>query len=589
MAEVVECNIENSLGEIVHIRKAKLFNEAEIREIVRHRRQHEYSIQKRNKCISDYDSYIATELGILRLVSLRRIKMMDYRFKDEIEKSILSRLVRLHRQSCYRFQGHLDVWIRFLFFNRKLGRHMAVVRLWERILQVHGRTDPRLWAAAAAFHLNEGCRAQARSCLSKLKNERQALKLASKKLRRLGKNPTCHQEQTLLRMETYHFKKLRQSLNRSVQLTWDHSHLRGIREARRLLTQGLSFNEDSVDLLLELLKLEGIAADFFAKRVSKRLAKAQELDMEYEVMKSGDNHIGKSKRAQRLEREREMKVKEERENAANFINEVTEDVDFVMSGGTFKLVLERFLTFSKVTSKHLAAAVEIAQKFSRFADMDILAKLRTKQQELHEAEAAGAIRRQELNSNENLGPISLLEEATKVVDIHYRGFQDLLDQAAETENDCDIDTALATWKEWYQPANKPSDLLQIFDPSIDPRWMKLLTLRIYVLVVAKTIAKVKIDKAETKDEMLKLYQDFKLKQAARVQDTRGLMDLLAASSWGSKVANFWHLYLEFEEKLGDCSRLPSLRWRAEKCLNEGPRTKFLADLSTINGQKMEFL
>lgn len=89
--------------------------------------------------------------------------------------------------------------MRFLLFNRKLGRHMAVVRLWERILQVHGRTDPRLWAAAASFHLNEGCRAQARSCLSKLKDERRALKIASKKLRRLGKNPTCPQERALLR------------------------------------------------------------------------------------------------------------------------------------------------------------------------------------------------------------------------------------------------------------------------------------------------------------------------------------------------------------------------------------------------------
>lgn len=58
---------------------------------------HEYSIQKRNKRISDYDSYIATELGFLRLVGLRRKKTMDYRFRDEIEKSILSRLVRLHR------------------------------------------------------------------------------------------------------------------------------------------------------------------------------------------------------------------------------------------------------------------------------------------------------------------------------------------------------------------------------------------------------------------------------------------------------------------------------------------------------------
>lgn len=47
--------------------------------------------------------------------------------------------------------------------------------------------------------------------------------------------------------------------------------------------------------------------------------------------------------------------------------------------------------------------------------------------------------------------------------------------------------------------------------------------------------------------------------------------------------------MEFEEKLGDCSRLPSLRWRAEKSLDAGPRTKFLADLSAVGGQKKEYL
>lgn len=111
MAEVVERNIEDSLKEIVHIRRAKLLNEAELRyvffakklsvvhlrEVIRLRRHHEYSIQKRNKRLSDYESYIAAELGILRLVIIRRQKTADFRFKDEIERSIITRLVRLHR------------------------------------------------------------------------------------------------------------------------------------------------------------------------------------------------------------------------------------------------------------------------------------------------------------------------------------------------------------------------------------------------------------------------------------------------------------------------------------------------------------
>lgn len=76
---------------------------------------------------------------------------------------------------------------------------MTVARLWERILQVHGRTDPRLWAAAAFFHLNEGARAQARAILAKLKTERHALAMAIKKVKRLRKSPTCQQEGVALR------------------------------------------------------------------------------------------------------------------------------------------------------------------------------------------------------------------------------------------------------------------------------------------------------------------------------------------------------------------------------------------------------
>ncbi|KAM7540255.1 hypothetical protein Aperf_G00000038820 [Anoplocephala perfoliata] len=587
MAEVVERNIEDSLGEIQHIRRARLFNEDEIRKIVQLRRQHEYSIQKRNKRISDYDSYIATELGILRLVGLRRQKTMDYRFKDEIEKSIIFRLVRLHRQTCYRFQGHLDVWIRFLLFNRKLGRHMAVVRLWERILQVHARTDPRLWAAAASFHLNEGSRAQARCCLSKLKTERHALKTAVKNVRRLSRNPTCPQEKDLLRMETFHLHKLRESLNHSVQLTWDRSHLHGIREARRLLTQGLSFNEESVYLLLELLKLEGAAADFFAKRVAKRLAKFQELEMEIKEMKLPAKNKKYSSRAAAIQRQKEMKIKAEREEAADFMSEVAEDVDFVKSGGTFNLVLERFLAFPGATSKDLLAALEIANKFSHFADKNLLSQLQERQRKLQEAELAEAKKRLELKTDNEPGPISLLEEISSAAEKHYHEFQVLLDRA--TDDDNGIDAALAAWKSWYQPASGPSDLQQIIDPSVDSRWMRLLSLRIYALIVAKGLAKIKIDKAESQEEMLKMYQNFTIKQDCRIRETRDFMDVLSTSNWGSKLADFWHLYMEFEEKLGDCSRLPSLRWRAEKRLATNPRTKFLADLSTVGGRKKEFL
>ncbi|VDM35067.1 unnamed protein product [Hydatigera taeniaeformis] len=563
MAEVVERNVEDGLTEIVHIRRAKLFNEAELREIIRLRRYHEYSIQKRNKRLSDYEAYIASELGILRLVIIRRQKTADCRFKDEIERSIISRLTRLHRQICYRFQSHVDVWIRFLLFNRKLGRHMTVVRLWEQILQIHGRTDPRLWAAAASFHLNEGARAQARAVLAKLKTERHALTMAAKKVKQLRES-----------LEALHLRKLRASISRSVHLAWDRTHLRGIREARHLLMQGLAFNENSAFLLLELLKLEGSAADFFKRRVSGRYQAA------------GDKVEGEtSGRKKGMGRYRDMGMAA-KEDAVAFMNEVTEDVDSLKSGKTFNLVLERLVTFSTATSKDLADALMIAKKFSSFVDKATLRKLSDRQKILLTSETAEMEKVKQTIAKKMHTATSPTEDIAALAEQRHIELMRLLDNGG-------VEAALTAWETWYHAPSGSNDLLRVPDPSIDLRWMRLLTTRVYILVVAKMLykstqpPKTTTTSKEVLAEAVSAYQEFRLKQEARVRDTRTLMDALAASNWGSKVPDFWHLYMEFEAKLGDCSRLPSLRWRAEKCLEENPRVKFFNALAA--GGPKEFL
>ncbi|KAL5967045.1 hypothetical protein TSMEX_005109 [Taenia solium] len=551
MAEVVERNIEDGLTEIVHIRRAKLFNEAELREVIRLRRHHEYSIQKRNKRLSDYESYIAAELGILRLVIIRRQKTADFRFKDEIERSIITRLIRLHR----------------------LGRHMTVARLWERILQVHGRTDPRLWAAAASFHLNEGARAQARAILAKLKTERHALAMAIKKVRRLRKSPTCLQEGVALRLETLHLRKLRESIDRSVHLAWDRTHLRGLREARRLLIQGLAFNENSVFLLLELLKLEGSAADFFKRRVDTRCRMAKDqLGVE---ATDNENVRGWYRNVREAEREDSMA----------FMKEVTEDVDSVKSGKAFNLVLERFITFSSATSNDLADALMIAKKFYSFADETMMRKLSNRQKELLTSETIEVEKMKQTITEKTHATTPLTEDIATSAEQRHSELMRLLDIGG-------AEAALTAWNTWYHAPGGSNDLLRVADPSTDPRWMRLLTARIYILVVARMLYKSnQLTKTATasKDvgDALRAYQEFRLQQEARVRDTRTLMDTLAASNWGSKVPEFWHLYMEFEAKLGDCSRLPSLRWRAEKCLDEGPRVKFFTVLAA--GGPKEFL
>lgn len=104
------------------------------------------------------------------------------------------------------------------------------------------------------------------------------------------------------------------------------------------------------------------------------------------------------------------------------------------------------------------------------------------------------------------------------------------------------DAAMTAWNTWYHAPGGSNDLLRVADPSADPRWMRLLTTRIYILVVARMLYKSnQLTKTATTSEdvvadAVRAYQEFRLQQEARVRDTRALMDALAASSWGSKVS-----------------------------------------------------
>nr|VZH95570.1 unnamed protein product [Spirometra erinaceieuropaei] len=463
MAEVVERHIEESLDELSHIRKAKLFNEDEIRDIVRRRRQQEYGLQKRVKRITDYDSYISTEIGILRLLSIKRQKLEDFRFKDKIEKSIVARLVRLHREICYRFQSRVDVWMRFIWFSRLLGRHMSVVRLWDRLLQVHGRTDPRLWAAAAAFHLDQGARAQARSALGKLSSERKALAQAKRKVARLRKLPSCSAESAAL----------------------------------------------------------------------------QQTD---------------------------------RDDAIAFLSEVTENVDFIIEGGAVKLIAEQFLTFPNMDSETLSSALQVVRSISSLVGKALVTKISSRLDELkksEEAEQNRAKQQQEEQTSKHttsMESLLLLSERTNKLRTLLGG-------------DNGVDQALELWTTWYPLSNDTA--LRTLDP-LTAEAFALLRARVEFVYVSH-LRRPPLRTADSDvSAALKTYNEYRMRHDRLVTRTRDLLDALATSNWGKKLADFWLLFMEFERKWGDCTRLPALEWRAQKTLESPALALFRTALVSKN-------
>ncbi|VDN16373.1 unnamed protein product [Dibothriocephalus latus] len=178
-----------------------------------------------------------------------------------------------------------------------------------------------------------------------------------------------------LGLETKHLQGLQESLGRATRITWDRALLRGLREARRLLTQGLAFNENSAFLLLELLKCEASAADFFRERV---ILRRQQASAEPAVETSSSRKDGSAIRSQQTDRD----------DAIAFLSELTEDIDFIVEGGAVKLVAEQFLTLPDIDSETLSSALQVIRSIANLVGKDLIAKISSRLDELKEQEEA---------------------------------------------------------------------------------------------------------------------------------------------------------------------------------------------------------
>ncbi|CAH8584661.1 unnamed protein product [Schistosoma rodhaini] len=576
MAEVVERNLEDSVGEILHIRKAKLFNRLEINEIVRKRRHHEYSLQKRNKRILDYDAYISTEITIMKLLRFRRQITNDSRYLDKIEKSIISRLVRLHRQLCYRFQSHLDLWMRFIHFCKIINRHLSVVRIWNNVLQIHGRTEPRLWIAAAAYHLHHGVRSKARENLRHFDKQKGDLLKTRKRLLSeymiLDRHASKAEKQEInelmeeLKENQTSLDKAAKEMVRERRLTWDRAHLNAIREARHLITEGISLNPECDLLHLELAKLEINALDFFRTRVLPRYKNCDvdSANTSADISLNGCN----KKKLKTLEREAVENKK--------FMSLVTENTEFIVNGGAVNLVIESLLSRWVNNSKMLGLLHQTLLTVPQIIDSHLIEKV-----------ANLVNNAKEVDISESLEKIKPPLEC-KTHEIRSK-LSDQLVEIHQTMMDKGVEAVIHLWNSWYLPSTGHSlqtSPFRLINPSI-PEAVGLLRSRLTALSLYsvyelndQSLQKSTITSNEmvTNEQETKLHNAYHQKRqflSSEVSKTRGLFDSLSTSQWGSHCPEFWLLYLRFEKTIGDITQMPAVQWRAQKTLLTEHFDKFI--------------
>ncbi|XP_047993663.1 U3 small nucleolar RNA-associated protein 6 homolog [Leguminivora glycinivorella] len=154
MAEQVNQRIEDMINELEQMRRTGLYDEDEIREISRKRKEFEYRIQRRVKEKDDYVHYIAYELALIEDIAIRRKKTKLNEKKKDLEYAIAKRVNKVFKQFIYRFQNDLEIYFQYIKFCRSVGFDYAVSAIIGQMLQMHG-DKPKMWQMAALWESEE--------------------------------------------------------------------------------------------------------------------------------------------------------------------------------------------------------------------------------------------------------------------------------------------------------------------------------------------------------------------------------------------------------------------------------------------------
>lgn len=150
MAEQVNQRIEDMINELEQMRRTELYDDEEIKEISRKRKEFEYHIQRRVKQKEDFVQYIVYELALLEDISFRRKKNKLDEKKKDIEYAIAKRLNRVFKQFIYRFQDDIVIYFEYIKFCKSVGFDYAISGIIGQMLQIHGE-KPNVWQLASKW------------------------------------------------------------------------------------------------------------------------------------------------------------------------------------------------------------------------------------------------------------------------------------------------------------------------------------------------------------------------------------------------------------------------------------------------------
>jgi hypothetical protein len=163
MADHVEKVMQEMVPELDDLRRKRIFNDDEIRHIVRRRRDFEYSLQKTPSKPQDYLGYVRYEVALECLRS-RRSKSLHWRRKSLSDFAGLRRLHSIFSRGLKKFKADKRFWYQYVDFCLRSGSTRILSRTLLRALKFHPR-EVSFWLLAADRELKCGHIKAARALL----------------------------------------------------------------------------------------------------------------------------------------------------------------------------------------------------------------------------------------------------------------------------------------------------------------------------------------------------------------------------------------------------------------------------------------
>ncbi|KAG6547104.1 hypothetical protein Mapa_011355 [Marchantia paleacea] len=159
MADTVHFHLERMLPELDDLEKRGLFNQQEIKEIVKKRRDFEYLLKRPSPIKQDFLNYVEFEQNLEALRKLRKNALVrDLKGSEKWRNSLsdyasVMHIMLIYDRALTKFKGDLSMWLQYLEFCRSHAPR-KMQKVTSKCLQLHPNV-PGLWMYVAAWEFEQ--------------------------------------------------------------------------------------------------------------------------------------------------------------------------------------------------------------------------------------------------------------------------------------------------------------------------------------------------------------------------------------------------------------------------------------------------